>query len=370
MAVSDERPRLVVLRCLGLGDLLTGVPALRALAAAFPEHHRVLVVPAPLHALATHLGVVDDVSHAEPLGRLDRRWRGPDVAVNLHGRGPQSHRRLAEIVPAKLLAFRHPEAPQSYGGPEWRDDEHEVHRWCRMLGHYGMTADPGRLEVPPPAVECPQVARGATLVHPGAGSPARCWPRERFAAVASLEREKGRSVVVTGGPDEVEVARFVAHQAGLPPESVLAGRVDLLGLAAAVAGAARVVSGDTGVAHLATALGTPSVVLFGPTPPDRWGPPPDRPWHRALWTGRTGDPHGMAADPGLLELGVDDVMAALDALDALPPPQQGDATEAADGWRLARAHRLLDDVSDRAGAGAPRRDPAPPAVDAGSRGAP
>ncbi|MDP8936461.1 MAG: glycosyltransferase family 9 protein, partial [Actinomycetota bacterium] len=98
--------------------------------------------------------------------------------------------------------------------------------------------------------------------------------------------------------------------------AVLAGRTDVLELAAAVAAAARVVCGDTGMAHLATALGTPSVVLFGPTPPHRWGPPPERPRHRVLWTGRTGDPHGARPDPGLLQIPVAAVLDALGHLDA------------------------------------------------------
>ncbi|HEX2192833.1 MAG TPA: glycosyltransferase family 9 protein, partial [Acidimicrobiales bacterium] len=95
-------------------------------------------------------------------------------------------------------------------------------------------------------------------------------------------------------------------------------RTDLAELAAVVAAAARVASADTGVAHLATALRTPSVVLFGPEPPSRWGPPPDRPWHRALWAGRRGDPRGSTPDQGLLALGVEDVAAALDTLPAAP----------------------------------------------------
>ncbi|MDP9383785.1 MAG: glycosyltransferase family 9 protein, partial [Actinomycetota bacterium] len=77
-----------------------------------------------------------------------------------------------------------------------------------------------------------------------------------------------------------------------------------------VAGAARVVSGDTGVSHLATAVGTASVTLFGPVPPQEWGPPAlDR--HVALWAGRRGDPHAGEPDPGLLELGLPEVERAL-----------------------------------------------------------
>jgi ADP-heptose:LPS heptosyltransferase len=82
---------------------------------------------------------------------------------------------------------------------------------------------------------------------------------------------------------------------GLGPQAVLAGRTDLLGLSALVASARLLVGPDTGVAHLATAFGTPSVVLFGPTSPALWGPPADRPQHRALWAGRTGD--NFAAEP-------------------------------------------------------------------------
>ena len=68
------------------------------------------------------------------------------------------------------------------------------------------------------------------------------------------------------------------------------------------------------MAHLATAFGTPSVVLFGPVPPAEWGPPPAGGRHHALWAGRRGDPHADAPDPGLLEIRAKDVSDALDAL--------------------------------------------------------
>jgi ADP-heptose:LPS heptosyltransferase len=113
-------------------------------------------------------------------------------------------------------------------------------------------------------------------------------------------------VVVTAGPGEEPLARAVARAAGA---TVFAG--DLRALAALVAGAARVLCADTGVAHLATALRTPSVVLFGPTPPAQWGPPPERTRHRVLWAGRRGDPNGTRPDPGLLTLQPRDVLEAI-----------------------------------------------------------
>jgi ADP-heptose:LPS heptosyltransferase len=89
---------------------------------------------------------------------------------------------------------------------------------------------------------------------------------------------------------------------------MLAGRTGLRELASLVAGAALVICGDTGVGHLATAFGTPSVLLFGPTPPSRWGPPVRRSRHRVLWAGSVGDPHGDRIDPGLARLTEEDVL--------------------------------------------------------------
>jgi ADP-heptose:LPS heptosyltransferase len=307
---------LLVLRALGLGDLLTAVPALRALAQAFPRHRRLLAAPAALAPLARLTGAVDEVLDAGPLAPPPLA-EPVDVAVNLHGRGPQSHRVLLALAPRRLVAFAHPDIRETNGAPCWRAGEHEVHRWCRLLTEHGLAADPTRLDLAPPPVTALPGARDATVIHPGAASVARRWPAARWVAVARAETAARRRVLVTGGPGEIDLAHRVAREAGLAPSAVHAGP-DLLELAALVAAAGRVVVGDTGVAHLATALGTPSVVLFGPTPPARWGPPPERRQHRVLWAGRVGDPHGATPDPGLLAIRVDDVLAALDALDRTP----------------------------------------------------
>ncbi len=313
------RPRLLALRALGLGDFLTAVPALRALGAAFPGHHRTLAAPAALRPLVALLGTVDDLvdtDFRDRFTRLPPPPRRPDVAVNLHGCGPQSHGALLADRPVKLLAYRHPAVAASRGGPEWVGDEHEVDRWCRLLAAYGIAADPRALVLHVPTGDRPG---GATVVHPGAASPSRRWPAERWAAVARAEAAAGHDVVVTGSAGEAELAAEVARRAGLPNRAVLAGRMDLGWLAATIAAAGRVVCGDTGVAHLATATRTPSVVLFGPTSPARWGPRIDRDRHRVLWSGRTGDPHAADPDPGLLEITPADVLAEIARLPSTQP---------------------------------------------------
>ncbi|SEK39818.1 ADP-heptose:LPS heptosyltransferase [Blastococcus sp. DSM 46786] len=307
--MSVEAPAAVVLRPLGLGDLLTGVPAIRAVRAAVPGHRLVLATTTALQPLAALIDAVDEVLPARELEPLD--WSGPppELAVDLHGKGPASHVVVADLHPQRLLTFAGP----GYPGPTWYPDEHEVRRWCRLVSEgLAVDADPDALDIAVPAA--PPPVRGATVVHPGAAFPGRRWPADRFAAVARHLAARGHDVRITGGPAEVELARSVAAAAGLPESAVLAGRTTSVELAAVVAAARVVVCGDTGVAHLATAYRRPSVVLFGPVPPALWGPPP-RPQHVVLWHGDgTGDPWGTDLDPALARITVDQVEGALDEL--------------------------------------------------------
>lgn len=311
---AGDRPRLVVLRALKLGDLLAVVPALRALARAFPDHQRVLAAPAWLAPLARHTGTVDEVVDTGPLAPLDPALHGADVAVNLHGRGPQSTALLAATRPRRLIAFAPPDDPSTAasppvpdlaGAPVWRAGEHERHRWCRLLAESGIPADPADLAVAPPAVAVP--GAGRTVLHPGASAEARRWPLARWAAVARAVPDP----VLTGTAAERGACLEVAGAAGIGADRVLAGRTDLLQLLAVAAAAEVVVSGDTGTAHAAWAVGTPSVVLYGPVSPAEWGPPPgDR--HEAIWKGVASDP--LADDrpaPGLLSITVEEVLAAV-----------------------------------------------------------
>ena len=325
MTPGDPR-RVLVLRALGLGDLCTAVPALRALRRSLPGHRLLLAAPQWQAPLATLAGV-DEVVEVDGLGPLPAELGGVELAVNLHGRGPRSSALLAALSPGRLVAFAHPEVPGTTGGPEWRREEHEVQRWCRLLDESGIPADPGDLRLPAPDAASP-VASGAVVVHPGAADAGRRWPADRFARVVHVLCECEHTVVLTGTRDERPLCEEVLRLARRRPDRergevvVLAGHTELAELAATVATARAVLCNDTGVAHLATAYGTPSVVLFGPTPPDWWGPPPGGP-HRVLWAGRTGDPHAAAVHPGLLDIGVAEVLDALGA--ALGPiPLEGD----------------------------------------------
>jgi ADP-heptose:LPS heptosyltransferase len=300
---------ILVLRALGVGDLATAVPALRALCATFPDRTLTLAAPSWLAPLVDLVGGVDRILPTD--GLAPRQWpiEPPGLAVNLHGRGPESHRLLRAAEPATLWAFANAAAGH-HDGPRWVEEEHEVHRWCRLVSYNGADADWSDLSL---AVPPHPVRQGVTVIHPGAKSPSRRWPADRYAAVARALARHGHRVVVTGSPGERDIAVRVAVDAGLPCAAALAGRTGIGELAGLVAHARLVISGDTGIAHLATAYGTPSVVLFGPMSPARWGPPPGRPYHRAIWHGvrsERGDAPGPDIHPALLAIGVDEVLVA------------------------------------------------------------
>lgn len=301
---------LVVLRALGLGDLLTAVPALRALRRGFAATPLVLAAPASLAPVVARTGAVDRLlavpaAVRTPPGPLPPETPWPGLAVNLHGAGPQSTQALRALAPDRLWSFGTPD------GPPWRDDEHEVDRWCRLLAWYGCAADRDDLYLDTGRVG---PRSGPVVVHPGAAEAQRRWPAARFAAVTRALADRGHPVVVTAGPAERRLATRVAAGAGLPEGSV-ASSMSLDAMTDLVAGSRLVVCGDTGIAHLATALRTPSVVVFGPEPPSRWGPPPTG-RHRVLWSPspRDATPALPGPHPALLRIAPAGVLAAADSL--------------------------------------------------------
>jgi ADP-heptose:LPS heptosyltransferase len=303
----------LVLRALGLGDLLAGVPALRGVRRALPDHHLVLATDPALQGLVDLVGGIDELLPATDLTPLPVPVGSVDVAIDLHGKGPLSQPVLMALSPRRLVAFECAEIGVS--GPRWRPDEHEAARWCRLVTEaFGVVTDPTDLLLPAPDVAPPRV--GVTVLHPGAAFQARRWPVDRYAAVAAALVDRGHDVVVTGSAAERDIGLQLAARAGLPSEAVLAGGTTVAELAGLVAAARLVVCGDTGTAHLASAFAVPSVVLFGPVPPAEWGPPRGGP-HVALWhgTART-DPWGDTPDAALLTITPAEVLQAIEAVES------------------------------------------------------
>jgi len=309
---SDGRPELLVLRAIKLGDLLVAVPALRALRRAFPEHRITLATTAWLAPVVELVPEVDVHLAQHGLDHPISAAPGAvDVAVNLHGAGPESSDLVAALGARRVIG--HADPSNGFEGPAWPDAVHERERWTRLLTWHGLAADPDDVGIARPVA--PPVVADVAVVHVGAFHGARHWPTDRFAAVVRGLRDRGFDVVLTGGADDVERAAAVAGAAGLAPGAVLAGVLGLQEFAGVIAAARLVVTVDTGAAHLASAYGIPSVVVFGPAPPEAWGPPAAGP-HVVLTDAsvRRGDVFAEDPDPALLAVGPGDVLEAVDAL--------------------------------------------------------
>jgi ADP-heptose:LPS heptosyltransferase len=307
----DPRPVMLVLRALKLGDLLVAVPALTALRRAHPGHRIVLATTGWLQPVVELVDAVDELAPTPGLSQpIDVGGREVDLAVNLHGRGSESAGLLAALRPRRLIAHR----PDAIDGPTWVEGLLERERWARLVRTFGAEADADEVGITVPAHR-PAFDRAA-VVHVGAFYGSRRWPAERFAEVARHLERTGDTVVLTGGEADRERAIAIAGAAGLGTDRVLAGRLGLAAFAAVVASARVLVSVDTGAAHLASAYRIPSVVIFGPAPPQEWGPPPGP--HVVLTRAelRRGDTFSDEPDPALLAVHAEEVVRALDRLRA------------------------------------------------------
>jgi ADP-heptose:LPS heptosyltransferase len=335
--------RIAVFRALQLGDLLVTVPALRAMRAAAPQA-RITLVGLPwaqsfaaryrayvddflafpgfpgLPEIAPQLGALPDFFHAAQSRRFD-------LALQLHGSGALSNPLMAAMGARRNAGYM----PAGGWRPdpalylEWRDEEHEVLRYLRLLEALGVPRQGEQLEFPLYGEDHAQLARdvpelGAAhsyvVVHPGARLPSRRWPAQRFAQVADALAAAGWRIVLSGAADEKPLVAEVAS--AMRAEAIDAsGRTSLGGLAAMIAGARMMVSNDTGVSHVAAAVGTPSVVVSSGADAKRWAPL-DAGRHRVLWADAPCRPCAHAVcpigHPCALGVTVDAVLEQTDAL--------------------------------------------------------
>jgi len=148
------------------------------------------------------------------------------------------------------------------------------------------------------------------VLSPGGGWRAKCWPAKRFGVLSRKIREQiGVPCVVNyGRGEETLVAQVLAASGEAKP---LSYDGEMGTLRALLQGARCIVGGDTGPLHLAVALGTPAVALFGPTDPLRNGPYPPGEIVLRSPGAVTSYGRGNETDPSLLDLSVDDVFAAV-----------------------------------------------------------
>jgi hypothetical protein len=213
----ETSERVLVLRSLGLGDLLCAVPAMRAVRRRVDGCMIVATTPELVDLVRSAVGP-DVVLPTPELTPIDLGRRAPPMlGIDLHGNGPASR----AVVRGVLAGSRHGGLPVLAGfrravdvpdawwqvHPLWDPDKHEVERWCRLVDHVGAAADRSDVAVAPDRPSPVNGYEPVTIVHPGAASPSRRWPAERFGCVVAALIAGGHRVVVTGGPGERALVR-------------------------------------------------------------------------------------------------------------------------------------------------------------------
>jgi ADP-heptose:LPS heptosyltransferase len=308
---------VLVMRALpGLGDFLCVTPALRGLRAALPNARiSLLGLPSTRELVARYRHLVDDLLEfpgfpglpevpidLTALLALLQGFHGRfDLALQMHGSGTFSNL-VVQLLGARTTAgFYSP--PQTCANPRtfapYPGGLAEPLVWLSLLEFLGMPTQGNSLEFPLSAadeVELEAVLRelgvptdstetSLAVVHVGASDPRKQLDPRVLAGVADGLAARGFAVVLTGARQEAGLAQALRGYASCRPFD-LSGRTSVGALGALVRRAKIVVTPDTGVSHLASALRTPSVVVFSSGDVQRWAPL-DRQRHRVV-DGRTG----------------------------------------------------------------------------------
>ena len=295
--------RVLLVRLDNLGDALLTTPAFRAVRRGLPGAHLALMAgPAGCEVGALDPDIDETILYRAP--NEDVHFRLPqDPERELAAIEAVKRRRFdAAIIftsykqsslPAAYLCYLAGvplRAAMSWEGPgsllthrhrytETVPPRHEALRGLELTNFLGFPpVEPEMVLVPRAEDEEGAQAllerHGAggrfAVVHPGVSASSRAYPPERYARVVEgLSEGGGLPVLVTGGPDEEELAREVAGRGGIP----LAGETSFGELAALVGRSSVVVTNNTGTSHVAAALKRPVVTVFaGTNPPEQWGP--------------------------------------------------------------------------------------------------
>lgn len=281
-----------------IGDSVMTVPALRALRAAFPSDE------ITLHTRSWAEGIFRDADFIDRIIAYDRAGSSLNEVLRQARRLRQESFDIAVIFPnslASAVATRFAGIPKRFGYskegrsfvltdafpvPEWRSSRHEVYYYLELIAQVAeslsITGPDLRIT---PEISVPvskkrkDAAReflareGIDLLRPivalGAGSTnsiAKRWPAVRYAELAGRFADAGARVVLLGGPGDEEISQAVTAAASVPPLDLTA-RTSLSDAAAILAACDLLVSNDMGLAHLAPAVGTRTIVVFGPTDP-------------------------------------------------------------------------------------------------------
>ena len=286
---------VVILRALPLGDLLTAVPAFRALRGAFPDAC-ITLVSLPwarefverFHTYLDHFIPFPGLPEQSPDIRelpaflLKLQKSNFDLAIQMQGSGGPANSLISLWGAKRCVGFykRGDYCPNEDSFLEYPEHEPEVWRHLRLMQFLEIPLQGDELEFPLFEEDYKAFHRlkeefslmdNYVCIHPGARAADRRWSPHQFAQVADGLAALGHQIVLTGSQEESPITESVA---GLMEANAinLAGKTDLGTLAVLISQARLLICNDTGVSHLASATQTRSLILFTASDPNRWAP--------------------------------------------------------------------------------------------------
>jgi ADP-heptose:LPS heptosyltransferase len=332
MSSGGNPARIAIFQALNLGDLLCTTPALRAIRGRFPTAEITFIGRPWAQNFISRLPTVDRflpfpgypgiAESPEDAAQAVSHWPRFNLAIQMHGSGAVSNGFITTLGAPRSVGFGPPGERRLTTALNWVESEPEPLRWLRLAESLGAAPAGLQTEFPVTPAERakaaaligPQAGHPMIGLHVGASDPTRRWPVESFARLGDqLAELRQARIVLTGSESEQSLTAAVCRTMNAPAID-LAGMTDLGEFAAVISALDLLVTNDTGASHVAAATRTPSIVLFGPTRPDRWAPL-DRRRHQVMdATSYPGAPADGAA--ALQALTVDAVLAA--CLGAVP----------------------------------------------------
>lgn len=271
---QEAPPRsILIIRPGGIGDAVLLLPMLHRLSAIYPDAKFEILAERRNAEVFSWSPVVSSVwCYDKPSELVKLFTRKFDLIIDT-----EQWYRLSAVVarllrPSRLIGFATNERSRLLSDPcSYKQDEYEASMFMRLLVPLGVNTAGHLLEqLAFPAL--PHVKNISSnpyvVILPGASVAAKQWPAEQFAEVACFCEGMGFDVVVLGGSAEQDSSQVIART--LNRCHNLVGKTGLTESAAIISGASLMISGDTGLLHVAQLVEVPTVALFGPSNPQKW----------------------------------------------------------------------------------------------------
>jgi heptosyltransferase III len=284
--MSSPGGKILVIRGGAIGDFILTLPAIAALRRQFPGASLEVLGYPHIVQLAVAAGLVDRAMPIEARALAGFFARGGDLSEDLVDYFSEFDLIVSYLYDPDLIFqtnVRLCSRAQFLAGPHRPDERSGVHaaqaylKPLERLAIFEASPVPElRIAVSPGAAQAIEPGTGILALHPGSGSSRKNWPETQWAQLLEwIISTTSLNLLVVGG--EAEGERLQRLAAALPPTRTrVAQSLPLADLASLLAGCAGFVGHDSGISHLAAALGLPTLVLWGGTIEAIWRPPHER----------------------------------------------------------------------------------------------